>query len=557
MQEDKIEIIVINTEARYHVEPGLSLSKILQQIGFKGERPILGAMVNNRLRDLGFRVYQPKQIEFLDITHPAGFRMYVNSLFFLMQYAVRSLNNGYRLSIEHSVSNGYFCKIKGLNGDTTVELAAQITAAMREVIEKDVPFMTRPTLTADAIKIFEMQGDEEKVRLLKSRPKLYTTLYRLSGVWDYYFEGLVPSTGYLKVFDVYKYFSGLLLRVPERENPEELARMVLQPKMYDIFQEFKRWLDALDLEDAGMINDAIRQGRGRQIVQVSEALHEKKVSQIADVIKQRIDKARIVLVAGPSSSGKTTFSKRLAVQLYVCGLQPYTLELDNYFVDREKTPRDANGEYNFESIGALDVEQFNKDLLAMLRGEVVEIPKFDFADGKRFYDGTTLKFGPRDVLIVEGIHALNPILTPHIPAENKYKVYISALTSISLDGLNRISSSDNRLLRRMVRDSRYRGYSAVETIRRWQSVRRGEEENIFPFQEEADVMFNSALPYEFNVLKNYAEVLLNEVPSSVPEHSEAVRLQRFLQVFAPLEDESIPPTSLLREFFGGSSFSYK
>lgn len=557
MQADTIEIIVMNTGSRYQVVPGLSLGEILHEIGYAGEREMLGAMVNNRLRDLGFKVYQPKQIEYIDITHPAGIRMYVNSLFFLMQYAVRRLDVRYRLSIEHSVSNGYFCKIKGYHGETTVELAAQIARSMRELVERDLPFTTRPTLTTDAIKLFELQGDGEKVRLLRSRPKLYTTLYRLSGVWDYFAEGLVPSTGYLRNFDVLKYFSGLLLRVPQRERPDELAPVVLQPKMYEIFREFKNWLDVLDLEDAGMINEAIRQGRGRQIVQISEALHEKKVSQIADEIQGRSDRVRIVLVAGPSSSGKTTFSKRLAVQLFVSGLQPHTLELDNYFVDREKTPRDEQGEYNFETIGALDIEQFNADLLALLSGEEVKMPKFDFTDGKRFYDGATLRLGPRDVLIVEGIHALNPVLTPRIPEAAKFKIYLSALTSISLDGLNRISSSDNRLLRRLVRDARFRGYSAVETIRRWQSVRRGEEENIFPYQEEADVMFNSALPYEFNVLKNSAEVLLSEVPSSVSEHSEAVRLRRFLEFFAPLENPEIPPTSLLREFLGGSSFSYK
>lgn len=556
MQADTIEIIVVNTGLRYEVVPGLSLAEILHEVDYTGEREVLGAMVNNRLRDLGFKVFQPKQIEFIDITHPAGMRMYVNSLFFLMQYAVRRLDVRYRLSIEHSVSNGYFCKIKGYEGDTTVELAEQIARGMRDLVSRDLPITTRPTLTTDAIKLFELQGDGEKVRLLRSRPKLYTTLYRLSGVWDYYAEGLVPSTGYLRNFDVLKYFSGLLLRVPQREMPEELAPVVLQPKMYEIFREFKNWLDVLDLEDAGMINEAIRNGRGRQIVQICEALHEKKLSQIADAIKERSNEVRIVLVAGPSSSGKTTFSKRLAVQLFVSGLQPHTLELDNYFVDREKTPRDADGEYNFEAVEALDVEQFNTDLLQLLQGEEVPMPKFDFSDGKRHYDGTTLRLGPRDVLIVEGIHALNPVLTPRIPEAAKFKVYLSALTSISLDGSNRVSSSDNRLLRRMVRDARFRGYSAVETIRRWQSVRRGEEENIFPYQEEADVMFNSALPYEFNVLKHSAEGLLREVPSSVSEHSEAVRLRRFLEFFAPLENPEIPPTSILREFLGGSSFSY-
>ena len=349
----------------------------------------------------------------------------------------------------------------------------------------------------------------------------------------------------------------MLLRVPQQKSPESLEELEIQDKMFEIFREYQDWVEVLGIKDAGTINLRVRKGEGGDLVKVSEALHEKKVAQIADTIHSRGDLIRLVLIAGPSSSGKTTFSKRLAVQLQVAGLRPHTLSLDNYFVNRENTPRDEKGDYDFESLDALDVAKFNDDLLALMSGERIELPKFSFERGERYFDGSFLQLEPNGILVVEGIHGLNPLLTDRIPRERKFKIYISALTSISLDGQSRIASSDNRLLRRMVRDQRYRSYGAIQTIRRWGSVRRGEDKNIFPYQEEADIMFNSALPYEFGVLKQFAEPILNEVPDSVPEYSEAVRLLRFLRVFSPIGQEEIPPTSILREFLGGSSFSYR
>ena len=552
-----IEVICENTARRYSVLPGMTLLEFCKSQQIDLPYPVLGAMVNHRLRDLRLRLLIPVTVEFIDITHAAGIRMYTRSLFFLLQRAVREVMPSCRLRVSHSVSRGYYCVISGYEQPIEYPLIFSILEKMREFIGRDLPFESKRMTTEEAIAIFEQQGDPEKVRLLQSRPKLYTTLYALDGVYDYYLEGLVPSTGYLERFDLVKYYQGMLLRVPQQKSPESLEELEIQDKMFEIFREYQDWVEVLGIKDAGTINLRVRKGEGGDLVKVSEALHEKKVAQIADSIHSRGDLIRLVLIAGPSSSGKTTFSKRLAVQLQVAGLRPHTLSLDNYFVNRENTPRDEKGDYDFESLDALDVAKFNDDLLALMSGERIELPKFSFERGERYFDGSFLQLEPNGILVVEGIHGLNPLLTDRIPRERKFKIYISALTSISLDGQSRIASSDNRLLRRMVRDQRYRSYGAIQTIRRWGSVRRGEDKNIFPYQEEADIMFNSALPYEFGVLKQFAEPILNEVPDSVPEYSEAVRLLRFLRVFSPIGQEEIPPTSILREFLGGSSFSYR
>ncbi len=552
-----IEVICENTARRYSVLPGMTLLEFCKSQQIDLPYPVLGAMVNHRLRDLRLRLLIPVTVEFIDITHAAGIRMYTRSLFFLLQRAVREVMPSCRLRVSHSVSRGYYCVISGYEQPIEYPLIFSILEKMREFIGRDLPFESKRMTTEEAIAIFEQQGDPEKVRLLQSRPKLYTTLYALDGVYDYYLEGLVPSTGYLERFDLVKYYQGMLLRVPQQKSPESLEELEIQDKMFEIFREYQDWVEVLGIKDAGTINLRVRKGEGGDLVKVSEALHEKKVAQIADTIHSRGDLIRLILIAGPSSSGKTTFSKRLAVQLQVAGLRPHTLSLDNYFVNRENTPRDEKGDYDFESLDALDVAKFNDDLIALMAGERVELPKFSFERGERYFDGSFLQLEPNGILVVEGIHGLNPLLTDRIPRERKFKIYISALTSISLDGQSRIASSDNRLLRRMVRDQRYRSYGAIQTIRRWGSVRRGEDKNIFPYQEEADIMFNSALPYEFGVLKQFAEPILNEVPDSVPEYSEAVRLLRFLRVFSPIGQEEIPPTSILREFLGGSSFSYR
>lgn len=557
MPVEKIEVICENTGTRHYVEAGLTLEAIRELIGFSLPYPVIGAKVNNRLRDLRFRAYFPVTIEYIDITDHAGIRMYTNSLFFLLQKAVRDELPDCRLHVQHSVSNGFYCEVVGHDDSLPYELIYRFHERMRRLVSRNVPFESHTMLTEDAVEIFKKQNDPRKVRLLQSRKKLYTTLNGLDGIWDYYNESLVPSTGYLDNFDLVKYYDGMLLVVPKQKQPHELEELVLQGQMFDIFREYGHWVRILGIEDASTINEKVKNPReASALIKVSEALHEKKVASIADLIANRESTVRAVLVAGPSSSGKTTFSKRLSVQLMVSGFQPYPISLDNYFVNRELTPRDEDGEYDFEAFEALDVDKFTEDLLAIMEGKRVELPKFSFSSGKRYYDGEFVQLGERGILIIEGIHALNPRLVERIPADKQFKIYLSALTSISLDGLNRIASSDNRLLRRMVRDYQYRDYNAVQTIRRWASVRRGEDRNIFPYQEEADITFNSALPYEFGVLKRLAEPILQEVPNYEKEYSEAVRLLRFLEFFEPLSSDHIPPTSILREFLGGSSFTY-
>lgn len=552
-----LEIFCENTNERRRVKPGLSLSEIAGQLEIELNHPILGAMVNNELKELGFEVYSPKTIRFIDITHPDGMRMYHRSLFFVLQKAVRDVIPGGKLTIEHSVSKGFYCEINGSCTSLELPLIFRIGDRMREIIALNLPFRRDKELTRDAIEIFRKNGHPEKASLFETRPTLYTSVYYLDGMADYYFGCLAPSTGYLKVFDLVKYYRGMLLMVPQRSNPAELEEIVIQNKMFEIFQEYKEWVDILGVGNVGAINQQVIKGNASELIKISEALHEKKVGQIADRIHELRKDVRVVLISGPSSSGKTTFAMRLAVHLKVAGLKPYTISLDNYFVDREKTPKDENGQYDFETIRALDIDYFNSNLVSLLRGDEIELPKFSFETGKRFFDGTKLQIADNGIIIIEGIHALNPELTHLVENERKFKIYISALTSISIDGTNRIPTTDNRLIRRIIRDYRYRGYSALDTISRWESVRRGEDKYIFPYQEQADVMFNSAMLYEFGILKNYAEPVLREVPMNRQEFSEVKRLLKFLSYFSPIPDMEIPPTSILREFLGGSTFSYK
>lgn len=553
----EVEVVCSNTNEKKYITPGLSLSEIAEVFNVKLKNPILGAMVNNSLKELNYEVYSPKTIRFIDISNSAGMRMYQRSLFFVLQKAVKELTPGSSVRFEHSVSKGFYCEIDGCNQSLELPLIFNIGDKMREIINEDIPFRRDKILTSDIVEVFEKMGFYEKAKLFRTRPKLYTSIYYLGDSADYFFGSLVPSTGYLKVFDLVKYYNGMLLRIPKRSNPSEVEDIEIQNQMFEIFQEHKDWVEILGVGSVAAINEQVQKGFSSELIKISEALHEKKVAQIADKIYSHRDKVRVVLISGPSSSGKTTFAKRLSIQLKVSGLKPYTISLDNYFVDRDNTPKDENGDFDFESINALDVKSFNNDLLKLLNGERVELPKFSFEKGQRFYDGTFLKIDPNGIIVIEGIHALTPELTPLIPAEKKYKIYVSALTSLSFDGINRIPTTDNRLIRRIVRDFKYRGYSALETIRRWESVRRGEDKNIFPYQEHADVMFNSSLLYELSVLKNYVEPILYELPSTEPEYAEAVRLQKFLSYFTPISYEEVPPTSILREFLGGSTFSYK
>lgn len=553
----EVEVICENIKARKRIKPGLNILEVAKAFDVRLANPILGAMVNNELKELDYEIFTPKTIRFIDITHPAGMRMYQRSLFFVMQKAVKDIVPGGAVRIEHSVSKGFYCEVDGLEEELELPIIFKIGDRMREIVAQDLPIRRDKVLTKDVVELFQKSGQKEKASLFETRSTLYTSVYNINDTVDYFYGCLVPSTGYLKKFDLVKYYQGMLLMVPKRIKPDEMEDIVLQNKMFEIFQEYKEWVEIIGVSSVAAINKEIQKGNTSELIKISEALHERKVIQIADQIYSRKDKVRIVLISGPSSSGKTTFAKRIAIQLKVSGLNPHTISLDNYFVDREKTPLDENGEYDFESLKALDIDFFNQNLLELLKGGEVELPKFSFETGRRYFDGTKLQIGDNGIIIIEGIHALNPDLTPLIEPDKKFLIYISALTSLSIDGTNRIPTTDNRLIRRIIRDFRYRGYSALETISRWDSVRRGEDQNIFPYQEEADVMFNSALLYEFGILKTYAETILRDVPMNVPEYAEARRLMKFLEFFVRIPDEEIPPTSILREFLGGSTFSYK
>ena len=537
---------------------GSSLLDIYYGFNLNFPYQVVSAKVNNRSEGLNFRVYNNKDVEFLDVRDQSGMRTYVRSLCFVLFKAVTELFPDGKLFVEHPVSKGYFCNLR-IGRPIELEDVTRIKQRMQEIIAENISYHRIECHTAEAVRVFSERGMNDKVRLLETSGSLYTYYYTLGDTIDYYYGNLLPSTGYLKLFDIVKYYDGLLLRIPSRENPNVLEDVVKQEKMLDVFKEYLNWSYIMGLNNAGDFNLACEEGHATDLINVAEALQEKKIAQIADTIFHRGEngnRVKLVLIAGPSSSGKTTFSKRLSIQLMTNGLKPFPISLDNYFVDREETPLDENGNYDYESLYALDLELFNQQLQALLRGEEVELPRFNFSLGKKEYKGDKLKIEDNTIQILKGIHALNPELTPHIPAERKFKIYVSALTSISLDDHNWIATTDNRLLRRIIRDFNYRGYSARETISRWPSVRAGEDKWIFPYQENADVMFNSALLFEFAVLRLHAEPILMGVPRNCPEYCEAYRLLKFIKYFVPVQDKEIPPTSLLREFLGGSSFKY-
>ncbi|RHD54110.1 nucleoside kinase [Phocaeicola plebeius] len=553
-----LQIYCKNNNSAREFPEGSSLLDIYN--GFNLAMPYgpVSVKVNNKVESLDFRVYYNKDIEFLDITNSSGMRTYVRSLFFILVKAVEELYPQGSISLEHPISKGYFCK---LHIDRTIGLddVQRIKQKMQEIIAADIPYTRTESHTEEVVRLFEKRGMMDKARLLDTYGQLYSYYYQLGDTVDCYYSSLVPSTGYIRLFDIVKYYDGLLLRIPSRENPTKLEEVVKQEKMLEVFQEYHRWNQILGISTVGDLNVACNHGHATDLINVSEALQEKKIAQIADEITHRNQdgkRVKLVLISGPSSSGKTTFSKRLSIQLMTNGLKPYPISLDDYFVNRNDTPLDENGKHDFESLYAVDLPFFEEQLTTLLNGGEVELPRYNFTTGKREMSGKKLRIDEHMILIIEGIHALNPALTPHIPNENKYKVYVSALTTILLDNHNYIPTTDNRLLRRIIRDYKYRNYSAEETIARWPSVRAGEEKWIFPYQENADAMFNSALLFELAVLKDYVEPVLRKVPNRCPEYSEAHRLLRFLNYFVSVQDKELPPTSLLREFLGGSSFQY-
>ncbi len=554
MQENTVTIYCQNNKQSVKVPVGSSLVDVYKLLKLDLPYGPSSAKVNNKTEGLNFRVFRNKDVEFMNILAPSGMRTYMRSLCFVLCKAVEDLFPKGHIVLENPISKGYYCNLQ-IGRPVKDEDVERIKKRMQEIVDANIPFHRIECHTEEAIELFRDRGMDSKVKLLESIGTLYTFYYTLDHTVDYYYGSLFPSTGYIHLFDLVPYHTGLLLRIPNRENPVTLEPVVSQTKMFEIYNEHHRWQEILGVRTVGDFNHACAKGLATDLINVSEALQEKKISHIADEIAGR-KSVKIILISGPSSSGKTTFSKRLSVQLMASGLHPVPISLDNYFVDRKKTPLDKDGNYDFESLYALDLDYFNHDLECLLRGEEVELPRFNFQKGEREMSGERIRVLSGTYLILEGIHALNPELTARIPDYCKYKIYVSALTTILLDDHNYIPTADNRLLRRIIRDNKYRGYTAEDTIRRWPSVRRGEDKWIFPYQENADAMFNSALLYELAVLKDEAMPLLQQVQENVPEYSEACRLRRFLSYFTSLGDKELPPTSLLREFLGGSSFRY-
>ena len=550
-----IQIRCKNNKKTQKVAIGSTLFDIFSEIGLEMSHGPISCKVNNKVEGMHYRVYNSKDLEFLDMTSSSGSRAYTRTLFFVLCKAVKDIFPASPdVIIDIPVSNGFYVDVR-LGRELTEEEVGKLRNRMQEIIDAHMPIRRYMVPTEDAIALFQEKGDVEKVKLLKTSGSIYTTYYKIGDYVDYYYGTLLTNTSELYLFGLEKYYDGMLLRIPSLKNPDQLGEITRQDKMFDIFKEHHRWQDIIGIRTIGDFNQAVAAGFSTDIINISEALQEKKIAQIAEDIALRKG-VKLVLLAGPSSSGKTTSCKRLSIQLAVNGLKPLQISLDDYFVDREKTPKDESGEYDYESIYALDLKLINEQFNALFRGEEVELPKYDFQSGKSKRSGKKLKMNDHNVLVVEGIHALNPELTSQIPDEQIYRVYASALTTILLDNHNYIPTTDNRLLRRIIRDNKYRGVSAQETIHRWPSVRAGENKWIFPFQENADAMLNTAMLYELAVIKMQAEPLLQQVPENCEEYAEAYRLLKFLKYFKGIPYNNLPPTSLLREFLGGSSFHY-
>ena len=550
----KIQIRCKNNKKSQKVEIGSTLFDVFSSFDLKMTHGPVSARVNNKVEGMHYRVYNSKDVEFLDMNSASGSRAYTRTLFFVLCKAVQDIYPNTDVVIDIPVSNGFYVDIR-LGRPVVDEDVNILRRRMQEIIDSKMPIRRFTVPTEEAIALFQEKGDVEKVKLLRTSGSIYTTYYKIGEYVDYYYGTLLTNTSQLYLFGLEKYYDGMLLRIPSVSNPDVLGEMTRQDKMFDIFKEHHRWQEILGIRTVGDFNQAIDVGHTTDIINISEALQEKKLAKIAEEIASR-EGVKLVLLAGPSSSGKTTSCKRLSIQLAVNGLKPLQISLDDYFVDRDKTPKDENGDFDFESIYALNLDLLNEQFNALFRGEEVELPKYDFPSGKSVKSGKMLKLEPNNVLVVEGIHALNPELTAHVPEEQIFRVYASALTTILLDNHNYIPTTDNRLLRRIIRDYKYRGVSAQETIHRWPSVRAGENKWIFPFQENADAMLNTAMLYELSVLKMQAEPLLQQVPENCEEFAEAYRLLKFLKYFKGIPYNNLPPTSLLREFLGGSSFHY-
>ena len=547
-----IQIRCKNNKKTLEVPIGSTLYEVYNVFNLKMYFGPVSAKVNNKVEGLDYRVFHNKDVEFLDLYSASGMRAYTRSLFMVLCKAVHDLYPKSKVVIDIPVSNGYYCNIN-IHREVTDSDIENIHRRMQTIVGEALPIQRYETTTEEAISMFRNLGDEAKVKLLESMGSLYTTYYKLDDYVDYYYGAMLTNTSQIKLFGIEKFFDGLLLRVPSSEDPAKLDNLINQDKMFEVFRVHHRWQDILGVRTVGDFNEAVRRGFSNDLINVSEALQEKKISQMAETIANKKD-VKVVLIAGPSSSGKTTFCKRLSVQLLTCGIKPVQISLDDYFVNRVDTPKDETGDYDYESLYALNIPLVNEQFLALFRGEEVQLPSYNFQTGKSEMKGKKLRLNSDNILIVEGIHALNPTLTKNIPDNKKFRIYASALTTILLDDHNYIPTTDNRLIRRIVRDHKYRGCSAQETIRRWPSVRAGEKKWIFPYQENADTMFNTAMLYEVAVLKAQAEAVLEQVPENCNEYAEAYRLRKFLGYFASFR--SLPPTSLLREFLGGSSFKY-
>jgi len=554
--KNTVKIYCKNIDQEVDVPCGMTLQEFLERAQIKSETPFLGALVNNKVRDMSFHLTKPAQIDFFNYYSNYGRNGYMRSLFFLLFHAVdHILPKEVKLRIKHSISGGRYCTLENMDGPITDQLVNKLLQFMKDTVHQNLPFIHEEMLTPDAIKAFQEHGLEDKYEFFKNRDRIYTSVYHLGDSINYYYGFLVPSTGYLTTFGLEKYEEGLLLKLPSKKNINAMAKTRIFPKLFSVYKLDKQWAESMGVPYVFNLNKYTNSATIHSGVLVAEAYQENHMMRVAETIYQR-GNVKMVLISGPSSSGKTTSCRRLSVQLAVLGYYPVQISVDDFFVERDETPKDENGEYDFEDLHAIDLPLFNSTLNRLLNGEEVEIPTFDFAQGKKIWTGKKLQLRENAILVIEGIHCLNPELTAQVADDIKFKVFVSALTSLSLDRQNPIPTSDNRLIRRIVRDFNYRGYSAVDTIRRWPSVRRGEEKNIFPYQENADLMINTSLIFELSVLKPYAMPILYAVPETAPEYAEALRLIKLLSFFKTIPVSSLPGVSILREFVGGSTFVY-